>query len=107
MVTLLSLRHFIGYANLNAHSCQFYNLKAIVLTKTLKLFQTCMNFFLLPNTKDYFKECTRQLTNLHSIFFLMEVNDCLITNIFFKIPSFVSNGRKKLIQVWNNIRVSK
>jgi len=63
---------------------------------TLMLFQTCMSFFLLLNTK-----VTKQL--MVAIDFHYTVGPiCLPT--FFKIYSYRS---KKLIQVWNNIRVSK
>jgi len=40
----------------------------------------------------------------------MEVNGCCQLSdyqIFFQITSFVFNRRKKLIPVWNNLRVSK
>jgi len=63
---------------------------------TLMLFQTCMSFFLLLNTK-----VTKQL--MVAIDFHYTVGPiCLPT--FFKIYSYRS---KKLIQVWNNTRVSK
>jgi len=49
--------------------------------------------------------------DFHSIFFpTMEVNGCpklVCLTTFFKISSFVFNRRKKLIQVRNNLRVSK
>ncbi len=44
--------------------------------------------------------------DFHSIFFHMEVNGQLLPT-FFKISSFVLNIRKKLIKVWNNLRVSE
>ncbi len=49
--------------------------------------------------------------DFHSISFpIMEVNgeqQLFGSSKFFKISSFVFNIRKKLIQVWNDIRVSK
>ncbi len=75
-------------------------------------FQTCMSFFLMLNTKeDILKDfeepnsCWSPLTEKcngsqwgPSTFWLPA---------FFKISSFIFNIRKKLIQVWNDMRVSK
>jgi len=80
---------------------------------TLKLFQTCMSFFLLLNTRKYIlknvgKQTVDRTLLFHSFFFspTMEVNVWLLT--FFRISSFVFSRRRKIfIQDWNNLRVSK
>jgi len=78
---------------------------------TLKLFQTFMSFFLLLNTKeDIFKNDWNFGTiDFHSIFFsTMEVNGAKqLFQTFFKISSFVFSRRNKLVQVYNNLRVSR
>jgi len=82
---------------------------------TLKLLQPCMIFFPLLNTKeDILKNDWNFGTiDFHSflfIFFNYGSPWCQTTiwfQSFFKIPSFVFSKRKKLIQVCNNLRVSK
>ncbi len=67
----------------------------------LNLFQTCMSFFLLLNTKDILKNVGNQTvegSHLLSIVWLPK---------FFKISYFVFNRRKKLIQVCNKLRMTK
>ncbi len=39
--------------------------------------------------------------------YTMDVNGAAWIQIFFKISSFLFSIRKKFIQVWNNLRVSK
>ncbi len=72
----------------------------IIYSNLLKLFQTCVSFFLLLNTKMIFWEMqiTEQVlvpTDVHTIFFH-----------FFQISCFIFSRIKKLIQVWNNMRVN-
>jgi len=82
---------------------------------TLILLQTCMSFFLLLKTKeDILKDVGNQTVNIvaidfHSMFLLMWKSMATVNwlTTFFKIFSFVFNRRKKLIQVWSNLRVSK
>jgi len=72
-----------------------------------------MSFFLLLNTKEdilkndwYFGTI-----DFHSIYFLLWKSMVPITTdwfqSFFKISSFVFSRRKKLMQVCNNLRVTK
>jgi len=80
----------------------------ILSSFTHQLFQTCMSFFLLLNTKeDILKKFgTKQLfgtIDLHSRK-KMEVNGA---NRSSKDLSLVFSRRKKLIQGCNNLRVSK
>jgi len=67
------------------------------------LFQTCTSFFLRLNTKEdiIYMFVTRQLTVV--IVFLI---NCLATNILQNI-FFSFDQKKKPIQVWNKLRVSK
>jgi len=89
---------------------------------TLTLLQTCMSFFLLMNTKqDILKNDWNQtfVCNVHQskqlfLFFVEKKyygNQWCPSTVwfqsFFKIYSFVFSRRKKLIQVCNNLRVSK
>jgi len=81
---------------------------------TLKLVQPCMSFFLLVNTKeDILKNDLNFVTiDFHRIFFFFYYGSqwCQTTvwfQSFFKIASFVFSRRKKLIQVCNNLSVSK
>jgi len=64
---------------------------------TLKLLQTYMSFFLLLNTKEDI-QCAQRKS--------MVPNNCWFQT-FLKISPFVFSRRKKLIQVCNNLRVSK
>ncbi len=79
---------------------------------TPKLFLSCMNCFLLLNTiyNDILKKVGNQLpvaTDFHSFFQSQWLPATVWLPTFFKISSFEFNRRKKLIQVRNNLRVSK
>jgi len=84
------------------------------LSFTLKLFQTCMNFFLLLNTKeDILKNVGNQTVDhfpLTSIVWgkilwnSMGTINCLVTDILQNFL-FVFSRRKKFIQFWNKLRV--
>jgi len=70
-----------------------------------------MSFFLLLNTKEDIltNDWNFDTIDFHSFFFYYG-SQCQTTVwflSFFKISSFVFSRRKKLIQVCNNLRVSK
>jgi len=94
--------------------------KMIIILLTPKLFQTCMNFFVMWNIKEdilrnvYF--ATKQLCgtiDFHSIFRSILWQAVKGSNQLFgywhssKCLSFVFSRRKKLIQVWNDLRARK
>ncbi len=93
------------------------NIKGIVHQKwkfchylfTLKLFHTC-EFLSYAILKNVCNQCAfLVLVGIHSIFsHTMEVNgdQRLFLHRIFKISSFVFNRRNKLIQTYNNLRVS-
>ncbi len=102
--------------------CLFHLLKGIVHTKmqilssfNLKYFQTCMNVFVLLNTKeDILKNVGNSSSGepLTSIVFFFYYGSqwCPKTawlQIFFKISSFVFSRTKIFIQVWKYLKVSK
>jgi len=82
---------------------------------TLKLLQTCVNlFFFCWTQKKIFWRMIGSLAPLTSIVFyygLYYGSQWCQTNVwfqsFFKISSFVFSRRKKLVQVCNNLRLSK
>jgi len=82
-------------------------------TQKLLLLQTYLSFFLLLNTnEDILKnELNFGTIDFHSIFFFYYGSQWCQTTVwfqsFFKISSFVFSRIKKLIQVCNNLRVSK
>ncbi len=77
--------------------------------------QPCMSFFLMLNIKEVFWRMLviEQLMvhiDFHSISFPLEVNgdqQLFGSSKFFDISSSVFSIRKKLTQVWNNMRVNK
>jgi len=81
-----------------------------ILLFTLKLFQTSMNSFLLPNTKDdILKNVVDKPHWLPYIFSLLWKSmgsiSCLVPTFFLKYLVCVFGRRQT--QVWNNLRVSK
>jgi len=85
--------------------------RGIYYLLTLKLLQTCMDLFVLLNTKeDILKTVGNQTAvdfHICPLYYRSQWGSLTVMlAIFFKISSFVFSRRNQFIQVWNNLRLN-